>query len=86
MNGLQEYRKNYVLQKVRETWSNVLLDSICPYDDGAIALVFAVCVNFNTIKMVTLVIERNANLDQSVGTINERIAWAFASEHLRYVQ
>ena len=86
MNGLQEYRKNYVLQKVRETWSNVLLDSICPYDDGAIALVFAVCVNFNTIKMVTLVIERNVNLDQSVGIINERIAWAFASEHLRYVQ
>lgn len=86
MNGLQEYRKNYVLQKVRETWSNVLLDSICPYDDGAIALVFAVCVNFNTIKMVTLVIERNADLDQSVGNINERIAWAFASEHLRYVQ
>jgi hypothetical protein len=86
MNGLQEYRKNYLLQKVRETWSNVLLDSICPYDDGAIALVFAVCVNFNTIKMVTLVIERNANLDQSVGIINERIAWAFASEHLRYVQ
>ena len=86
MNGLQEYRKNYVLQKVRETWSNVLLDTICPYDDGAIALVFAVCVNFNTIKMVTLVIERNADLDQSVGIINERIAWAFASEHLRYVQ
>ncbi len=86
MNGLQEYRKNYVLQKVRETWSNVLLDSICPYDDGAIALVFAVCVNFNTIKMVTLVIERNADLDQSVGIINERIAWAFASEHLRDVQ
>lgn len=86
MNGLQEYRKNYVLQKVRETWSNVLLDSICHYDDGAIALVFAVCVNFNTIKMVTLVIERNADLDQSVGIINERIAWAFASEHLRYVQ
>lgn len=83
MNGLQEYRKNYVLQKVRETWSNVLLDSICPYDDGAIALVFAVCVNFNTIKMVTLVIERNADLDQSVGIINERIAWAFAFEHLR---
>lgn len=86
MNGLQEYRKNYVLQKVRETWSNVLLDSICPYDDGAIALVFAVYVNFNTIKMATLVIERNADLDQSVGIINERIAWAFASEHLRYVQ
>lgn len=86
MNGLQEYQKTYVLQKVRETWSNVLLDSICPYDDGAIALVFAVCVNFNTIKMVTLVIERNADLDQSVGIINERIAWAFASEHLRYVQ
>lgn len=86
MNGLQEYRKNYVLQKVRETWSNVLLDSICPYNDGAIALVFAVCVNFNTIKMVTLVIECNADLDQSVGIINERIAWAFASEHLRYVQ
>lgn len=86
MNGLQEYQKNYVLQKVRETWSNVLLDSICPYDDGAIALVFAVCVNFNTIKMVTLVIERNADLDQSVGIINERIAWAFASERLRYVQ
>lgn len=86
MNGLQEYRKNYVLQKVRETWSNVLLDSICPYDDGAIVLVFAACVNFNTIKMVTLVIERNADLDQSVGIINERIAWAFASEHLRYVQ
>ena len=86
MNGLQEYRKNYVLQKVRETWSNVLLDSICPYDDGAIALVFAVCVNFNTIKMVTLVIERNADLDQSVGIINERIAWAFASEYMRYVQ
>lgn len=86
MNGLQEYRKNYVLQKVRETWSNVLLDSICPYDDGAIALVFAVCVNFNTIKIVTLVIERNADLDQSVGIINERIAWAFASEHLRDVQ
>lgn len=86
MNGLQEYRKNYLLQKVRETWSNVLLDSIYPYDDGAIALVFAVCVNFNTIKMVTLVIERNADLDQSVGIINERIAWAFASEHLRYVQ
>lgn len=86
MNGLQEYRKNYVLQKVRETWSNVLLDSICPYNDGAIALVFAVCVNVNTIKMVTLVIERNADLDQSVGIINERIAWAFASEHLRYVQ
>ena len=86
MNGLQEYQKNYVLQKVCETWSNVLLDSICPYDDGAIALVFAVCVNFNTIKMVTLVIERNADLDQSVGIINERIAWAFASEHLRYVQ
>lgn len=85
MNGLQEYRKNYVLQKVRETWSNVLLDSICPYDDGAIALVFAVCVNFNTIKMVTLVIERNADLEQSVGIINERIAWAFASEHLRNV-
>lgn len=85
MNGLQEYRKNHVLQKVRETWSNVLLDSICPYDDGAIALVFAVCVNFNTIKMVTLVIERNADLDQSVGIINERIAWAFASEHLRNV-
>lgn len=86
MNVLQEYQKNYVLQKVRETWSNVLLDSICPYDDGAVALVFAVCVNFNTIKMVTLVIERNADLDQSVGIINERIAWAFASEHLRYVQ
>lgn len=86
MNGLQEYRKNYVLQKVRETWSNVLLDSICPYDDGAIALVFAVCINFNRIKIVTLVIERNADLDQSVGIINERIAWAFASEHLRYVQ
>lgn len=86
MNELQEYRKNYVLQKVRETWSNVLLDSICPYDDGAIVLVFAVCVNFNTIKMVTLIIERNADLDQSVGIINERIAWAFASEHLRYVQ
>jgi len=86
MNGLQEYRKNYVLQKVRETWSNVLLDSICPYDDGAIALVFAVCVNFNTIKMVTLVIERNPDLDQSVGIINECIAWAFASEHLRDVQ
>lgn len=86
MNGLQEYRKNYVLQKVRETWSNVLLDSICPYDDGTIVLVFAVCVNFNTIKMATLVIERNADLDQSVGIINERIAWAFASEHLRYVQ
>lgn len=85
MNGLQEYRKNHVLQKVRETWNNVLLDSICPYDDGAIALVFAVCVNFNTIKMVTLVIERNADLDQSVGIINERIAWAFASEHLRNV-
>lgn len=85
MNGLQEYRKNHVLQKVRETWSNVLLDSICTYDDGAIALVFAVCVNFNTIKMVTLVIERNADLDQSVGIINERIAWAFASEHLRNV-
>lgn len=85
MNGLQEYRKNHVLQKVRETWSNVLLDSICLYDDGAIALVFAVCVNFNTIKMVTLVIERNADLDQSVGIINERIAWAFASEHLRNV-
>lgn len=85
MNGLQEYRKNYVLQKVRETWSNVLLDSICPYDDGAIALVFAVCINFNTIKMVTLVIERNADLEQSVGIINERIAWAFASEHLRDV-
>lgn len=85
MNGLQEYRKNHVLQKVRETWSNVLLDSICPYDDGAIALVFAVCVNFNTIKMVTLVVERNADLDQSVGIINERIAWAFASEHLRNV-
>lgn len=86
MNGLQEYRKNYVLQKVRETWSNVLLDSIRPYDDGAIVLVFAVCVNFNTIKMITLVIERNTDLDQAVGIINERIAWAFASEHLRYVQ
>jgi hypothetical protein len=86
MNGLQEYRKNYVLQKVRETWTNVLLDSTCPYDDGAIVLVFAVCVNFNTIKMVTLVIERNADLDQSAEIINERIAWAFASEHLRYVQ
>ena len=86
MNGLQEYRKNYVVQRVREKWVNVLLDSVCPYDDGALALVFAVCVNFKTLKLVTLILERDSDLDKSVENINERIAWAFASEHLRNVQ
>ena len=85
MKELQEYRKNYVLEKVREKWNNVLLDSMCPYDDGALALVFAVCVNFKTLKLVTLVLEHNSDLDESVENINERIAWAFASEHLRHV-
>lgn len=85
MKELQEYRKNYVLEKVSEKWNNVLLVSTCPYDDGALALVFSVYVNFKTLKLVTLVLERNSDLDESVENINERIAWAFASEHLRYV-
>lgn len=85
MKELQEYRKNYVLQKVRERWNNIFLDSVCPYDDGALALVFAVCANFKSLKLVTLVLERDSDLDKSVEIINERIAWAFASEHLRDV-
>lgn len=85
MNGLQEYRKNHVVQKVHERWKDVLLDSACLYDDGAVALVFAVPVNTDICKLVTLVLERDSGLDKSVENINERIAWAFASEHLRNV-
>lgn len=87
MTKLQEYKKKAVAYRVRTKWENVLLDSACPYDDGSICLTFAVCVNFKTLKLVTIVIERyDFDLDRAIKIIDERIAWAFASEHLRDVQ
>ena len=87
MTKLQEYKEKAVAYRVRTKWENVLLDSACPYDDGSICLTFAVCVNFKTLKLVKIVIERHDfDLDRAIKIIDERIAWAFASEHLRDVQ
>ena len=87
MTKLQEYKEKAVAYRVRTKWENVLLDSACPYDDGSICLTFAVCVNFKTLKLVKIVIESyDFDLDRAIKIIDERIAWAFASEHLRDVQ
>ena len=86
MTKLQEYKEKAIAYRVRTKWENVLLDSICPYDDGSIGLTFAVCVNYKTVKLVTVVIERyDFDLDSAIKIIDERIAWAFAFEHLRNV-
>lgn len=87
MTKLQEYKEKAVAYRVRTKWENVLLDSACPYDDGSICLTFAVCVNSKTLKLVKIVIEcYDFDLDRAIKIIDERIAWAFASEHLRDVQ
>lgn len=86
MTKLQEYKEKAVAYRVRTKWKNVLLDSACPYDDGSIVLTFAVCINCKTVKLVTLSIERyDFDLDKTIKILDERIAWAFASEHLRNV-
>lgn len=86
MTKIQEYKEKAVAYRVKSKWQNVLLDSFCPYDDGSIGLTFAVCVNCKTVKLVTIVIEcYDFDLDKVIKTIDERIAWAFASEHLRNV-
>ena len=86
MTKLQEYKEKAVTYRVRAKWENVLLDSVCPYDDGSLCLTFAVCINCKTVKLVTLVIESyDFDLDNAIKILDERIAWTFASEHLRNV-
>lgn len=67
MTKLQEYKEKAVAYRVRTKWENVLLDSACPYDDGSICLTFAVCVNYKTLKLVKIVIERyDFDLDRAI--------------------
>ena len=76
--------KEYIVEEVKRKWNDVLFDSVCCYDDGAIALTFCVCTNIGRSTLVTVVLEHNDTCDTVLDRLNERIAWTFASAHFTY--
>lgn len=85
MTRKQEDIKSFIVENVHEKWNDVLFDSVCPYSDGALGLTFCVCVDHGVNTIVTVIIERNDDYHDVLERLNERIAWTFASEHLRNV-
>lgn len=85
MTRTQEEIKSFIVKKVHEKWNDVLFDSACPYSDGALGLAFCVCVDYGVNTIVSVIIERKDYCYDALERLNERIAWTFASEHLRNV-
>lgn len=85
MTRKQEEIKSFIVENVHEKWNDVLFDSACPYSDGALGLTFCVCVDHGVNTIVSLIIERKDDYYDALERLNERIAWTFASEHLRNV-
>jgi len=85
MTRTQEEIKSFIVKNVHEKWDDVLFDSGCPYSDGSLGLTFCVCVNNGVNIIVAVIIERKDDCYDVLERLNERIAWTFASEHLRNV-
>lgn len=85
MTRTQEEIKSFIVKNVHEKWNDVLFDSACPYSDGALGLTFCVCVDHGVNTIVSVIIERKDYCYEVLERLNERIAWTFASEHLRNV-
>ena len=66
-------------------YDRALFDSACPYSDGALCLAFCVCVDHGVNTIVSVIIECKDDYYDALERLNERIAWTFASEHLRNV-
>lgn len=85
MTRKQEEIKSFIVENVYEKWNDVLFDSACPYSDGSLGLMFCVCVDHGVNIIVAVIIERKDDYCDALERLNERIAWTFASEHLRNV-
>lgn len=85
MTRKQEEIKSFIVKNVYEKWNEVLFDSACPYSDGSLGLTFCVCVDYGVNIIVSVIIERKDDYYDALERLNERIAWTFASEHLRDV-
>lgn len=85
MTRTQEEIKSFIVGKVHEKWNDVLFDSVCPYSDGALGLTFCVCIDHGVNTIVSVIVERKDYCCDALERLNERIAWTFASEHLRNV-
>lgn len=81
MDKIRSDRKEYVVSEIKRKWNDVLFDSACCYDDGALALTFCVCTNIGRSTLVTVVFEKNDTCSGLLERLNERIAWTFASAH-----
>ena len=81
MNKILSNRKEYVVGEVKQKWNDVLFDSACSYDDGALALTFCVYTEIDRSTLVTVVFEKNDTCSGVLERLNERIAWTFASAH-----
>lgn len=78
-------KKEYIGREIKRKWNDVLLDSCCIYSDGAIA--FCICVSDENglNSFVSDVMQKNETPEEIVERLNNRIAWTFASGHLRNV-
>ena len=85
MTRKQKEIKSFIVENVHEKWNDVLFDSACPYSDGALCLAFCVCVDHGVNTIVSVIIECKDDYYDALERLNERIAWTFASEHLRNV-
>lgn len=86
MNKVEKRWKDFVVEAIKKRWNDVLFDGCCVYSDGAMALCFCVTIESGKNVFISDVLEIGESGTDIIDRLNNRIAWTFASEHLRNVQ